>query len=75
MINISLDINFTSILKLKHVPISTNLDNSQFCSKCGNFIEKSYKQEAKLKRMVGDNPTVCANCFSKKLLNILMKYL
>ena len=72
MINISLDINFTSILKLNHVPISKNLDNSQFCSKCGNFIEKSYKQEGKLKRMVGDNPTVCANCFSKKLLNYFL---
>ena len=73
MQHITVDTQYTSFLKLVEVEILNKFSNNpNFCRYCNNLIAKSYENNEIIKNLVGDNPKICADCYSKKLMNYFL---
>ncbi|WP_303295432.1 hypothetical protein, partial [Methanobrevibacter woesei] len=73
MEHITVDSQYTSFLKLVKVRILYKFSKDpNFCPSCDNLIAKSYENNEIIKNLVGDNPKICADCYSKKLMNYFL---
>lgn len=73
MKHITIDPQYTSFLKLVKVRILYKFSKDpNFCPSCDNLIAKSYENNELIKNIVGDNPKICADCYSKKLMNYFL---
>jgi len=73
MEHIIVDSQYTSFLKLVKVRILYKFSKDpNFCPSCDNLIAKSYENNEIIKNLVGDNPKICADCYSKKLMNYFL---
>ena len=73
MEHITVDSQYTSFLKLVNVRILYKFSKDpNFCPSCDNLIAKSYENNEIIKNLVGDNPKICADCYSKKLMNYFL---
>lgn len=73
MEHIIVDSQYTSFLKLVKVKILYKFSKDpNFCPSCDNLIAKSYENNEIIKNLVGDNPKICADCYSKKLMNYFL---
>ena len=73
MEHITVDSQYTSFLKLVNVRILYKFSKDpNFCHSCDNLIAKSYENNEIIKNLVGDNPKICADCYSKKLMNYFL---
>ena len=73
MEHITVDSQYTSFLKLVKVRILYKFSKDpNFCPSCDNLIAKSYENNEIIKNIVGDNPKICVDCYSKKLMNYFL---
>lgn len=73
MEHITVDPQYTSFLKLVKVRILYKFSkDSNFCPSCDNLIAKSYENNEIIKNLVGDNPKICADCYSMKLMDYFL---
>ena len=73
MEHITVDSQYTSFLKLVKVRILYKFSKDpNFCPSCDNLIAKSYENNEIIKNLVGDNPKICADCYSRKLMNYFL---
>ena len=73
MEHITVDTKYTSFLKLIKVKILYKFSKDpNFCPTCDNLIVKSYENNEIIKNLVGNNPKICADCYSKKLMNYFL---
>lgn len=73
MKHITIDPQYTSFLKLVKVRILYKFSKDpNFCPSCDNLTAKSYENNELIKNIVGDNPKICADCYSKKLMNYFL---
>ena len=73
MEHITVDPQYTSFLKIVRVSILYKFSKDpNFCPSCNNLIAKSYENNEKIKNLVGDNPKICANCYSIKLMDYFL---
>lgn len=73
MEHITIDPQYTSFLKLVKVKILYKFSKDpNFCPSCDNLIAKSYENNELIKNIVGDNPKICADCYSKKIMNYFL---
>jgi len=73
MEHITVDMKYSSFLKLVKVKILYKFSKDpNFCPSCDNLIVKSYEKNEIIKNIVGNNPKICADCYSKKLMNYFL---
>jgi len=73
MKHITVDSQYTSFLKIVRVKILYKFSKDpKFCPSCDNLIAKSYENNDIMKNLVGNNPKICANCYSIKLTDYFL---
>lgn len=73
MEHITINNQYSSFLKLDNVEILHKFSkNPNFCPSCDNLISKSYENNDIINNIVGNNPNICADCYSKKLMDYFL---
>lgn len=73
MEHITVDPQYTSFLKIVRVRILYKFSkDSNFCPSCDNLIAKSYENNEIIKNLADDNPKICADCYSMKLMDYFL---